>query len=83
MLGRMVPSKKPTEFFRKPVPLMKSVKSALPATILPGEIVLRIGVAGGSELLLEQPAIRNATKPRRATAVHRERLKQLLLNSFR
>ena len=80
----MVPSQNPTEDLMNPVPLMKSVKSALPAVMPSGEIVLMTGVGGGPVMpLLEQLFNAKVSKPTRATAVHRERIKQILLKSIR
>jgi hypothetical protein len=84
VVGRIVPSQKPTEVLMNPVPLMKTVKSALPAVMLSGEIVLMTGVGGVLDTpLLEQLLITNAVETRRATAVHRERVKQFLLKYSR
>ena len=80
----MVPSQNPTDDLMNPVPLIKSVKSALPAVMASGEIVVMMGVGGGPVIpLLEQLFNPNIRKPARATAVHRERIKQILLKSIR
>jgi hypothetical protein len=84
LVGRMVPSQNPSDDLMNPVPLMKSVKSALPAVMPSGEIVLIMGVGGGPVvLLLEQLFSAKVNRPTRTTAVHRERIKQILLKSIR
>jgi len=82
-VGREVPSKKPTDDLLNPVPLMKRVNESLPAVMSPGEIVEMIGVALGPGPLLEHPQTKIPTNARTATKLHRERVKQFLLRSFR
>ena len=80
--GLAVPSKKPTDVFISPVPLMKSVNESLPAVMSPGESVAINGVGEG-RALLEQPANSRLIAASRASELHRKRFKQLLLKSFR
>jgi len=54
---------------------MKSVKSALPAVMLSGEIVPMDGV-GMLPVPLEQPFEKNSADANRAAAVHRKRFKK-------
>jgi hypothetical protein len=75
LLGRDVPSKNPTVLASSPVPLTNSVKSALPAVMLSGEIEPMDGV-GILPVPLEQLFNEKSADANRAAAVHRKRFKK-------
>jgi hypothetical protein len=81
LLGREVPSKNPTVLASNPFPLTKSVKAALPAVMLSGEIEPMDGVGTLPGPLEQLFSTRNAETSRTA-AVHRKRIKKTLLKSF-
>jgi len=70
-----VPSRNPTVSASSPVPLTNSVKSALPAVMLSGEIEPMDGV-GMLPVPLEQPCNKNIADTSKAAAVHRKRFKK-------
>jgi hypothetical protein len=75
LLGRVVPSKNPCVLASNPVPLTKSVKAALPAVMLSGEIepIDGVGILPGP---LEQLFSKEIVEANRTAAVHRERFKK-------
>src|SRR6202040_2606527 len=81
LLGREVPSTNPTVLASNPFPLTKSVKAALPAVMLSGEIEPMDGVGTLPGPLEQLFSTRNA-KTSRTAAVHRKRIKKTLLKSF-